>query len=125
MENQINISLTEDFETLCTIYQIKPEFFIQTFINQVSFPSFYSAPNDKNRWATFFFLQFLETEEPNYNVNRDLEDHYLRLFREAMKCNFKDDPEDAPATIETGRSMMKKWLKAVLTERARYLTDEL
>lgn len=125
METPINITLSEDFYTLCSIYQIKPEYFIQTFIDQVSFPSFYSRPSDKDRWATFFFLQFLETEESHYDVNRELEEHYLSLFRKAIRCNFKDDPEDMPASVEAGRNMMKQWLKAVLAERAKYITDKL
>ncbi|MBB5647657.1 hypothetical protein [Pedobacter cryoconitis] len=125
METPINITLSEDFNTLCSIYQIKPEYFIQTFIDQVSFPSFYSRPSDKDRWATFFFLQFLEIEESHYDVNRELEEHYLSLFRKAIRCNFKDDPEDIPASVEAGRNMMNQWLKAVLAERAKYITDKL
>lgn len=125
METPINITLSVDFYTLCSIYQIKPEYFIQTFIDQVSFPSFYSRPNDKDRWATFFFLQFLETEESNYDVNRELEEHYLSLFLKAIRCNFKDEPEDMSASVEAGRTMMNQWLKAVLAERAKYITDKL
>jgi len=58
METQIQLSLPEDFSMLCTIYQIKPELILEQFINQVSFPRFYSNPNGSEKWATYFFLTF-------------------------------------------------------------------
>ena len=125
MEIIINISLPEDFNTLCCIYQIKPEFFIQTFINQISFPDFYSRPNDKNRWATLFFLQFLDLEESHYEVNEELEEQYLRLFNQTMKCHFFDDDANNSNSLKVGRNIMRQWMKAVLAERSNYLTNNL
>lgn len=125
METAINITLPEDFHTLCSIYQIKPEVFVQNFIDQVSFPSFYSNPAGSNRWATFCFLNFLDLEESKYEVNEDLESQYLNLFSDAIRYNHDVNPEDMVKSVKVGREIMKQWLKAVLTERTKYITDSL
>jgi len=125
METTINITLPEDFYTLCSIYQIKPEVFVQNFIDQVSFPSFYSNPTGSNRWVTFCFLNFLDLEESKYEVNEDLESQYLNLFSDAIRYNHDVNPEDMVQSVKAGREIMKQWLKAVLTERTKYITDNL
>lgn len=125
METTIQLTLSEDFNTLCSIYQIKPEFFIQTFIDQVSLPEYYSRPNDKNRWGTLFFLQFLEVEYSHYRVNRELENKFLTSFNRAVKYNFDANPAHNETSLNTGREIMRQWLKAVLAERAKYITDNL
>ncbi|KEQ28381.1 hypothetical protein N180_01745 [Pedobacter antarcticus 4BY] len=80
METTVQLALPEDFSTLCTIYQINPATLIQGFINQVFFPCFYSNPTGTDRWATYFFLNFLDVEEDAYEVDRELEEPYLRIF---------------------------------------------
>lgn len=125
METAINITLPEDFYMLCSIYQIKPAVFVQNFIDQVSFPSFYSNPTGSNRWATFCFLNFLDVEESKYEVNEDLESQYLNLFSDAIRYNHDLNPEDMVKSVKAGREIMKQWLKAVLTERTKYITDNL
>jgi len=125
METTIQITLSEDFETLCSIYQIKLEYFIQTFIDQVSLPEYYSSPSSDNRWGTLFFLQFLEAELSHYNVNRELEDHYLVAFDQAMKYNYDANSAANETALTTGKNIMRQWLKAALAERAKYLTDNI
>lgn len=125
METIIKVTLPEDFMSLCTIYQIKPDFFIQTFINQVSFPVFYSQPHQNDRWATFFFLKFLDVEESAYEVNEDLEDQYLELFTRMVKQNFIDHQDDPIEVEKAAREIMNQWLKAVLAERSQYIIDNL
>lgn len=125
MENTIKLNLSEDFETLCVIYQIKPEYFVQRFIDQVSLPEYYSSPGTNNRWGTLFFLQFLELETEHYEVNRELEDRYLDAFDTAMEYNFDANPATPEASLSIGRNIMKQWLKAVLAERTKYITDQL
>lgn len=125
METTIHLNLSEDFNTLCTIYQIKPEYFIQTFINQVSFPEYYSRPTAKDRWATLFFLQFLQVECASYNVNRELEKQHLTLFKDAMMYKFETEPENNPVLIKTGREVMRQWLKAVQEEPAASNSSEI
>lgn len=125
METTIQLTLPEDFNTLCTIYQIKPEYFIQTFINKISLPAYYSESNDKDKWGTLFFLQFLETEYEHYDVNRELENKFLTSFNRSMRYSFEANTTYNEATGITGREIMRQWLKAVLAERAKYLTDPL
>jgi len=38
MEITMNVQVPEDFMSLCTIYNIQPQQFVQSFINKVSFP---------------------------------------------------------------------------------------
>lgn len=125
METAISITLPEDFHTLCSIYQIKPEVLVQSFIDQVSFPSFYSNPIGNNRWATFCFLNFLDVEESKYEVDEDLESKYLNLFNDAIRYNLDVSPEDMIKSVKSGREIMRQWLKAVLAERTKYITDNL
>ena len=125
METNMNITLPEDFNTLCSIYQINPENLIQSFVNEVSFPSFYSRPNDTDRWATYFFLHFLDVEETKYDVNEDMEDHYLKRFTDVLKHNFENHFDDVSKAENDGRDVMRQWHKAALAERARYITDNL
>ncbi|WP_158799428.1 hypothetical protein [Pedobacter sp. L105] len=125
METTIHLTLSEDFETLCAIYQIQPEYFIQTFIDQVSLPEYYSDPSNSNRWGTLFFLHFVETELSHYNVDRKLEDRFLTAFNQAMKYNFDAQSSTCETSLATGRNIMRQWLKAVLAERTKYITDNL
>lgn len=125
METTIHLTVSEDFETLCSIYQIKPEYFVQKFINQVSLPEYYSSPSNHNRWGTLFFLQFLEVELSHYEVNREFEDHYLLAFDQAMQYKYDTNPALSETSLSIGRNIMRQWLKVVLAERAKYITDHL
>ena len=125
METTIHLTLSEDFETLCSIYQIQPEYFIQTFIDQVSLPEYYNEPSNDNRWGTLFFLYFIETELSHYDVNRKLESRFLDAFNQAMKYNFDAHSIASEATLTTGRNIIRQWLKAALAERTKYITDNL
>ena len=125
METTIHLTLSEDFETLCSIYQIKPEYFIQTFIDQVSLPEYYSDPSNNNRWGTLFFLHFVEAELSHCNVNRKLENRFLTAFNQAMKYNFDAQSTAGESSMTTGRNIMRQWLKVVLAERTKYITDNL
>jgi len=125
MKTSININLPEDFTTLCTIYQTNPETFIQAFIEEVSFPTFYSRPTATDRWATFFFLNLLRKVDVSIHINQELEDEYLNKFNTALQSSFDTNGSDETAAQAAGRRVMKDWMKAVIAERARYLTDLL
>jgi len=125
MKITIDITLPEDFSTLLSIYQIKPDELIQYLADLISFPAFYSHPIGRNRWATYFFLDFLESEESHYRVDEELEEKYLKTFRRAIGYNFDQSPDDIAKSEQAGRNIMNQWLKAVLAERARYITDNL
>ncbi|WP_158797516.1 hypothetical protein [Pedobacter sp. L105] len=125
MKITIDITLPEDFYTLLSIYQIKPDVFVQYLANQISFPVFYSHPTGSNRWATYFFLDFLESEESEYEVNEELEAKYLKVFKRAIGYNFDQTTDEFTKSEQAGREIMNQWLKAVLAERTRYITDNL
>ncbi|MET4139674.1 hypothetical protein [Pedobacter sp. UYP1] len=125
METAINVTLPEDFYILCSIYQIKPEVFIQQFINQVSFPSYFSNPTGSDCWATLCFLNFIDVQSPKFQVNEDLEIHYLNLFKKAIRYNLVTSPEDKVKVVNSGRKVIRHWLKAVLADRTKYITDSL
>ena len=124
METTVQLTLPEDFNTLCTIYQINPATLIQAFINQISFPCFYSNPTGTDRWATYFFLNFLDVEEYTYEADRELEEHYMRIFNHRL-LQLLDQDEEGTNAENAGRKIMAQWLKAVLAERAKYITDNL
>jgi len=123
MEITVNVQLPEDFMSLCTIYNIQPQQFIQSFINKVSFPSYYTGTSKQMKWATLFFLQYVEMAEQDSDTEYDLEDHYLQRFTDTLTENMKNDGGvKARAAV---RVVMMDWQKAVLAERAKYITDQL
>ena len=118
METNMTFTLPEDFTTLCSIYQIKPDVFIQSFVDLVSFPHFYSRPHAPDRWATFFFLNFLDVEDAKCEVNDDLEDEYLTKFTDAIRQHFYPNQYDEAKAEEVGRVVMLQWMKAAMADRA-------
>ncbi|WP_158800215.1 hypothetical protein [Pedobacter sp. L105] len=124
METNIEVNLPVDFTTLCTIYQIKPETLIQLFINSLSFPCFYSNPMGSSRWATYLFLDYLDNEETVLEVDSELEEQYLTLFNRKILELLEQNGDTRPSE-EAGRKIMAQWLKAVLAERTKYITDNL
>lgn len=125
METTIQLTLPEDFNTLCSIYQIQPEYFIQTFIDKISLPIYYGGANDSDKWSTLFFLQFLESEHEHYEVNDELETKFLTKFNRIVRYNFEPNLVNTGVTLTAGREVMREWLIAVLAERSKYLTDTL
>ena len=125
MEVQLNLNLPEDFSNLCTIYQIKPENILQALMDQVSFPCFYSQANGKERWATLFFLNYLDQEKAVCNVDEELEDQYLKTFTDTVKQVSAQHPTEELKTEQAGRKVMEKWMKATVAQRASYLTNGL
>jgi len=125
MKINVQLTLKEDFNTLCSIYEIKPEMIIQSFIDQVSFPIFYSKTNENNSWAIYFFLQYLDSDEYQQEIDEDIQDIYLLLFTKVIALSFDRYPDDQLKAETVGRKIMRKWQKVVLAKRSRYLTDNL
>ena len=125
MEITINLQVPEDFRSLCTIYNIQPQQFIQSFINKVSFPSYYTGTSKQMKWATLFFLQYTELMEQDSDTEFDLEDQYLQCFTDTLAENMEKHKDGGAKAREAGREVIRDWQKAVLAERARYITDQL
>lgn len=124
METTIQLALPEDFTTLCNLYTINPQDFIQSFVNQVSLPRFYSYPLGSSRWATYFFLDYIENEDNCTLVDRELESKYLTMFNEHI-INAVKQTGEISASEAAGRNILKLWLRDVIIERGRYLTENL
>lgn len=125
MKTQMNINIPEDFSTLCTIYQIKPVTLIQLFADKLSFPCYYSNTTGNDRWATLFFLNFLDLDDSGYEVDEELEEQYLDTLTQTLLRLLEVDREDVAMKEEAARKIMRQWCKAVLSKRAQYLTDNL
>lgn len=123
METTINLNLSEDFSALCCIYQIKPDIFLQTVVDQISFPSYYSNPMGNDRWATFCFLNFLQEEESKYLVDEALQEKYFMELQASNIYNiYAEDTEIEESKLKI-KEIMNQWLKAVLAERSKYITE--
>jgi len=58
-------------------------------------------------------------------VDEDLESKYLGLFNNAIRYNMDLNPQDMATSVKAGREIMRQWLKTVLAERIKYITDSL
>ena len=77
------------------------------------------------KWTTLFFLQYTELMEQDSDTEFDLEDHYLQYFTDTLAENMEKYKDGGAKAREAGREVIREWQKAVLAERARYITDEL
>lgn len=125
METTLNLNVPEDFISLCSIYNIQPQKFIQSFVDNVSFPSFYTGKIKEEKWATYFFLHYIESKEYATETEDDLENQYLQRFTDALNANMEQYNDDGENAREAGRGVIREWQKAVLAERARYIIDQL
>ena len=125
MKIDVQLTPTEDFMMLCSIYEIKPEMVLQTFVDQVSFPRYYSHDREHDKWAILFFLQYLDDEDDEKEINEELQDYYLNRFSKVVAHHLDRYPNDLLKAEVAGREIMRQWQKALLTERAKYITDRL
>ena len=125
METTIHLNLTEDFDTLCSIYQISPQNLLQAFTDQISYPVYFGNPNGEARWANDFFIYYLDEQPDRDSVETELEDYYFEKFNDAVKPKFKPGPAEVDRAIKIRRKIMAQWLKAILAERSKYITDHL
>jgi len=125
MEITVKLDVPEDLMNLCTIYNIQPQKVMQCFAKNVSFPTYYTDVNGKNKWATLFFLQLIDAKEDETETDIGLEEHYLQHFNDILSEQMEEHDDDGVKAREAGRNVIRNWQKAVLGERARYITDQL
>jgi len=77
------------------------------------------------KWATLFFLQYVELKDQDSDTEFDLEDHYLQCFTDTLAKNMAKNNDGGAKAREAGREVIREWQKAVLAERAKYITDQL
>ena len=73
MKLSIDVKLPKDFQHVCDIFGYQPEQVLQRFMEEVSFPEFFSDPDNDHRWATLFFLYNMNAGDDE--LNNQLEEH--------------------------------------------------
>jgi hypothetical protein len=127
MELDYKTTLPEDFSNLCDIFKVRPERFIQVIIDKVSFPYFFSHPNETGRWATLIFLELLDSEDLYDEREMEFNEPYLTDISEKVQQILEEgNNEQNQANAEQAvRQIIRRWHKDLLKERVRYLIDDL
>lgn len=116
MKLSITINIPEDFKQLCEIFNLNPEHTIQEFINEISFPVFYSRPNSNYRWPNYFFLDYLG-KMAQYDTEK-WETH--KPFMDKLISTISSDSEE---TESAARTIMEEWHQFILNKRTDDLLD--
>ncbi len=114
MKLTLTIDLPEDFKHLIEIFDFKPENIIQKFINEVSFPVFYSNLKGPHLWATYFFLDFV-----------DAADNEIEMFEPFLDKIVKSITKEQMNGEKTIRTIMVEWHRLVLRSRSEALLNAL
>jgi hypothetical protein len=127
MELNLKTNLTEDFSTVCDIFQIKPESIVQSIIDRISFPYFFTHQHEIGRWPTLLFLEFLDEDHHHESGELELHEPYMNRIAELIERAFavKDDDQAKSKAEQAARGVMREWHNAVLKHRAKYLLDNL
>jgi len=118
MKINCTFELPEDFQQVCDIFGYQPEQVLQRFMEEVSFPEFFSDPDNDHRWATLFFLHNMDAG--NGELADQLEQHQPYIDRMANMV-IKDQKKAEKAC----RKIMGQWHKHILAKRAEYLLNKL
>ena len=124
MEISLNIELPEDFSTLCDIFGIRPELFVQKMLEEISLPYFYSNPHGNRRLATMLFLDHLESAERS-DSELDFHIPYMEKLSVEISKILLENSGDHEIAEKTARKIMKEWHKAILMHRAKYIIDDM
>lgn len=117
MKINCTFELPEDFQQVCDIFGYQPEQVLQRFMEEVSFPEFFSDPDNDHRWATLFFLYNMNTGDDE--LNNQLKEH--QPYIDQMAKTVLKDPKKAEVAC---RKIMKQWHKHILEKRANKSSPE-
>jgi|GEM_PF-2465693 len=124
METLIKLELPEDFVTICNIFEIKMEQFIQKIVDEISLPRYYSGQREKETWSTLILLEHLDTLDFNEEEFAVHEPYMERLHATVSDLSL-DSEQDILSGEISARAVMAEWHKAILAHRAKYLLDGL
>jgi len=126
MEFEYKSELPEDFQQLCDIFQVQPTAVVKSILDKISFPFFYSHINETGRWPTFLFLELLDENFDEKEM--EFNEPYLERINDAVKANLRGGigtPETKSKTEKAIRNVMREWHKNLAKARAKYLLDNL
>lgn len=111
MKVNLTLELPEDFKQVCEIFGYRPEEVLQRFMEEVSFPEFFSDPDNDHRWATLFFLHNMGAGDGELADQWEQHKPYIDKMAATVINNPKKAEKDC-------RKIMKRWHKSmVATER--------
>lgn len=108
MKKAIRIELPDDFCTACEIFGLPPEEVIQEFTRRVSLPVYFSEREDRHRWATLFFLDYIDHLAPKRRQPEDIHEKYMHLLNKRTET-----AKNSRAREKAGRQVLLEWRKAV------------
>lgn len=119
METQLTINLPDDFRIVCDIFQIKPEVFIQKFLETASLPYYYSDPECENKWAALFLLKYLKTYHMISNEDFLMHQPFLDQLAEIISIKAVETVEERNAIEIRGRDIIREWHEHLSAIRAK------
>lgn len=118
MKFALTIDLPEDFKHLYEIFDFNPEQIIQRFVNEVSFPVFYSNRKGAHLWATFFFLDFMKAAGAQ---SIEKSEHFEPFMDRIAKSITKEQTKGESSI----RKIMTEWHRDVLRNRSEDMLNRL
>ncbi|WP_316821653.1 hypothetical protein [Pedobacter gandavensis] len=118
MKINITIHPTEDFNILCELFNVDPQTLIQKFVERTSFPFYYSQPDGDERWATLFFLSYIEKEK---RTKIEMAEHepFMNELAEVVFKHLESGHQNSAKAEIAGRKVMKQWHKEIVAKRGK------
>lgn len=118
MNINVHINPTEDFHILCDLFNVEPQVLLQKFVEKISFPFYYSQPDGNERWATLFFLSYIEEGKRN---TAEMAEHepFMNELAEVVFKHLESGHQNSAKAELAGRKLMKKWHKQVMAKRGK------
>lgn len=118
MKMNVTINGTEDFNVLCELFKVDPQALIQKFVDQVSFPFYYSQPDGDERWATLFFLYYIGLQGKNIEIEMPQHEPFMNQMAEVVFNHLEAGHQYAAKAEIAGREVMKAWHQHIMEKRA-------
>ncbi|WP_316750929.1 hypothetical protein [Pedobacter gandavensis] len=117
MKMNVTINPTEDFSVLCDLFKVAPQALLQEFVNQVSFPFYYSQPDGDERWATLFFLYYLGKYGQDNEADMPMHEPFMNQMAEVVFKELENGHQNSKKAETAGRKVMKNWHKQIMEKR--------
>ncbi|MBD1424807.1 hypothetical protein [Sphingobacterium arenae] len=109
MNNIDQIKLTAAFKQACEIFNMKPEFVIQQFVDHVDIARYMCFPFEEKRWANVLVMEQIIAEIESAD---ELNGYYE--FSEKWAAMMKKDRKNA---FENTKKLLDEWHKVILENR--------
>lgn len=108
MKATITLELPEDFRLHCEIYRYDPKDVLQEFVNRVSLPCYSAGHHRDCRWATGFFLDYIDHLAPDDDGSDEVHNYYLNKLSKTIRPIQNDKKREKAC-----RKIMRQWAEAV------------